>query len=161
MRYGLSIPQLEDFADVRRLAYLAQEAEEAGWDGFFIWDHMLFDNLARRVIDPWVALAAIAMNTSRLRIGPMITPIARRRPWKLAREALSIDQLSEGRLILGVGLGAPVEWEFAAFGEKTGAKVRARKMDEGLEIFRGLLSGEPFSFEGEFYHLAEMRCGRV
>jgi hypothetical protein len=157
MKYGLSIPQLEDFADVRRLASLAQEAEEVGWDGFFIWDHILFDNLDRRVIDPWVAMAAIAMKTSRIRVGPMITPIARRRPWKLAREALSIDQLSNGRLILGVGLGAPEEWEFAAFGEETEAKLRARKMDEGLEIFTGLLSGEPFSYIGEFYHLAEMR----
>jgi alkanesulfonate monooxygenase SsuD/methylene tetrahydromethanopterin reductase-like flavin-dependent oxidoreductase (luciferase family) len=157
MKYGLSIPQFEDFADIRRLASLAQEAEEVGWDGFFIWDHMIFDNLDRRVIDPWVAMAAIAMNTSRVRVGPMITPIARRRPWKLAREALSIDQLSNGRLILGVGLGAPEESEFAAFGEETEAKVRARKMDEGLDIFTGLLSGEPFSYSGEFYNLAEMR----
>lgn len=157
MKYGLSMPQLEDFADVRRLASLAQEAEDVGWDGFFIWDHMLFDNLDRRVIDPWVAMAAIAMKTSRIRIGPMVTPLARRRPWKLAREALSIDQLSNGRLILGVGLGAPEEWEFAAFGEETEAKLRARKMDESLAIFTGLLSGEPFSFNGEFFNLAEMR----
>ena len=157
MKYGLSIPQFDDFADVRLLASLSKEAEEVGWDGFFIWDHILFDNLNRRVIDPWVAMAAIAMSTSRIRLGPMITPIARRRPWKLAREALSIDQLSNGRLILGVGLGAPEEWEFAAFGEETEAKLRARKMDEGLEIFRGLLSGEPFSYQGEFYHLKEMR----
>jgi hypothetical protein len=157
MKYGLSMPQFEDFADIRRLASLAKEAEEVGWDGFFIWDHILFDNLDRRVIDPWVAMAAIAMSTNRIRLGPMVSPIARRRPWKLAREALSIDQLSGGRLVLGVGLGAPEEWEFAAFGEETEAKLRARKMDEGLEIFRGLLSGEQFSYQGEFYKLAEMR----
>ena len=157
MKYGLSMPQFEDFADIRRLASLAKEAEEVGWDGFFIWDHILFDNLDRRVIDPWVAMAAIAMSTNRIRLGPMVSPIARRRPWKLAREALSIDQLSGGRLILGVGLGAPEEWEFAAFGEETEAKLRARKMDEGLEIFRGLLSGEQFSYQGEFYNLAEIK----
>jgi alkanesulfonate monooxygenase SsuD/methylene tetrahydromethanopterin reductase-like flavin-dependent oxidoreductase (luciferase family) len=97
------------------------------------------------------------MSTNRIRLGPMVSPIARRRPWKLAREALSIDQLSGGRLFMGVGLGAPEEWEFAAFGEETEAKLRARKMDEGLEIFRGLLSGEQFSYQGEFYKLAEMR----
>ncbi len=157
MQFGLSMPQLEDFADIRRLADLAQEAERAGWDGFFIWDHILFDDLERRVIDPWVALAAIAVATKNIQIGPMVTPVARRRPWKLAREALSIDHLSNGRLILGVGLGAPAEWEFGSFGEVTDPKVRAKKMDEGLEIFRGLLSGEPFRYEGEFYQLQEMR----
>jgi alkanesulfonate monooxygenase SsuD/methylene tetrahydromethanopterin reductase-like flavin-dependent oxidoreductase (luciferase family) len=145
------------FADIPRLVSLAIEAENAGWDGFFIWDHILFDDLERRVIDPWVAMAAIALSTSRIRIGPMVTPIARRRPWKLAREALSIDQISGGRLIMGVGLGAPAEWEFGAFGEATDAKLRARKMDEGLEIFRGLLSGEPFHFDGEFFKIAEIR----
>jgi len=157
MQYGLSIPQLDDFANVRRLADLASEAEEAGWDGFFVWDHILFDDLWRRVIDPWIALAAIAMSTSRIRMGTMVTPLARRRPWKLAREALSIDQLSKGRLILGVGLGAPEEWEFGYFGEETDAKLRAKEMDEGLEILSGLLSGELFSFQGEFYNLKEMR----
>ena len=157
MKYGLSIPQLEMFADIPRLVSLANDAEDAGWDGFFIWDHILFDNLERRVIDPWVAMAAIAVATNKIRIGPMVTPIARRRPWKLAREALSIDQISGGRLIMGVGLGAPPEWEFGAFGEATDAKLRARKMDEGLEIFRGLLSGEFFHFEGEFFKIKEMR----
>jgi len=157
MKYGLSIPQLEDFADSRRLAELAIVAERVGWDGFFIWDHILFDDLNRRVIDPWVAMAAIAVSTSKIRIGPMVTPVARRRPWKLAREALSIDHLSNGRLILGVGLGAPPEWEFGSFGEETDAKLRARKMDEGLEIFSGLLGGEMFSYQGEFYNINEMR----
>jgi alkanesulfonate monooxygenase SsuD/methylene tetrahydromethanopterin reductase-like flavin-dependent oxidoreductase (luciferase family) len=157
MKYGLSIPQLEMFADIPRLVSLAIDAENAGWDGFFIWDHILFDNLERRVIDPWVAMAAIAVATKKIRIGPMVTPIARRRPWKLAREALSIDQISGGRLIMGVGLGAPAEWEFGAFGEATDAKLRAQKMDEGLEIFRGLLSGEFFHFEGEFFKIKEMR----
>jgi alkanesulfonate monooxygenase SsuD/methylene tetrahydromethanopterin reductase-like flavin-dependent oxidoreductase (luciferase family) len=157
MKYGLSLPQFEAFGDIHRLVDLAQEAEEVGWDGFFIWDHMLFDDLWRPVVDPWVALAAIAVKTKTIRLGPMVTPLARRRPWKLAREAVSIDHLSRGRLILGIGLGAPEEWEFGFFGEETDAKTRARKLDESLEILQGLLSGELFSFKGEFYNLEEMR----
>ena len=157
MKFGLSIPQFDAFGDVIHLAELAQEAEEAGWDGFFIWDHMLFDNLERPVVDPWIALAAIAMHTEKIHMGPMVTPLARRRPWKVAREAVSIDHLSNGRLILGVGLGAPEQWEFGFFGEETDAKVRARKLDESLEILVGLFSGEPFRFKGEFYNLEEMR----
>lgn len=157
MKFGLSLPQFEAFADIRRLADLAQEAEEVGWDGFFVWDHILFDDLWRPVVDPWIALAAIAVQTKTIKLGPMITPIARRRPWKLAREAISIDQVSDGRLIMGVGLGEPALWEFGFFGEETDAKLRARKLDEGLEIFQGLLSGEPFSYQGDFYNLEEMR----
>jgi alkanesulfonate monooxygenase SsuD/methylene tetrahydromethanopterin reductase-like flavin-dependent oxidoreductase (luciferase family) len=157
MKFGLSIPQFEHFADVRRLADLASDAERAGWDGFFVWDHILFDNLWRPMVDPWIALAAIAMRTNSIRIGPMITPLARRRPWKVAREAISLDQLSNGRVILGVGLGAPELWEFGFFGEQTDAKIRARKLDEGLAILEGLLGGELFSFQGEFYQLEQMR----
>ena len=156
MKFGLSIPQFEHFADVRRLADLASDAERAGWDGFFVWDHILFDNLWRPMVDPWIALAAIAMRTNSIRIGPMITPLARRRPWKVAREAISLDQLSNGRVILGVGLGAPELWEFGFFGEQTDAKIRARKLDEGLAILEGLLGGELFSFQGEFYQLERL-----
>ena len=119
MKFGVSLPQFEAFADIRRLADLAQEAEEVGWDGFFVWDHILFDDLWRPVVDPWIALAAIAMQTKTIRLGPMITPVARRRPWKLAREAISIDQVSNGRLIIGIGLGTPEKWEFGFFGEET------------------------------------------
>jgi alkanesulfonate monooxygenase SsuD/methylene tetrahydromethanopterin reductase-like flavin-dependent oxidoreductase (luciferase family) len=157
MKFGLSIPQFDAFGDVRHLAELANAAENAGWDGFFIWDHILFDDLWRPVVDPWVALAAIAISTEKIRIGPMVTPLARRRPWKVARESVSIDHLSNGRLILGVGLGAPEQWEFDSFGEQTDPKVRARKLDEGLDILLGLWSGEPFSYQGEYYHLQEMR----
>lgn len=157
MKFGLSVPQFEAFADVKRLADLANVAEGAGWDGFFVWDHILFDDLWRPVVDPWIVLAAIALRTKTIRLGPMITPLARRRPWKVAREAISIDQLSNGRLIMGVGLGAPEQWEFGSFGEETDARVRARKLDEGLEILRGLLSGETFSYQGQYYNLEEMR----
>lgn len=157
MKFGVSIPNFEHFCDAATLAELAKEAEEAGWDGFFIWDHILFDDLWHPMIDPWVALAAIAMATEKIRIGPLVTPLPRRRPWKLAREVVSIDRLSNGRLILGVGLGAPERWEYGFFGEITEQKVQAEMLDEGLQILMGLLSGEPFSFDGAHYQLDEMR----
>ena len=91
MKFGLSVPQFEDFGDVRRLASLASDAECAGWDGFFVWDHILIDDLWHPIVDPWIALAAIAMRTDSIRIGPMVTPLARRRPWKVALEAISLD----------------------------------------------------------------------
>ncbi|HRJ41546.1 MAG: LLM class flavin-dependent oxidoreductase [Caldilineaceae bacterium] len=157
MQFGLSLPQFGPFGDVRKLMELAQTAEAAGWDGFFIWDHVIFDDLWRPMVDPWVALAAIATATERVRIGPLITPVARRRPWKLARESVSLDRLSGGRLILGVGLGSPEKWEFGAFGEETDNRIRAEKLDEGLEILLGLWSGETFRFQGKHYQLEEVR----
>lgn len=157
MQFGLSLPQFDAFGDVRKLAELAQAAEEAGWDGFFVWDHVLFDDNWRPMVDPWVALAAIALATERIRIGTLVTPVARRRPWKLARETLSIDRLSGGRLILGVGLGSPEQWEYGFFGEETDNRIRAEKLDEGLEILLGLWSGELFGFQGKHYRLEEMR----
>lgn len=156
MRYGLSLPPFEQFADVALLARLARDAEEAGWDGFFLWDHMLSHNAETPIADPWVALSAAAMTTRRIRLGTLITPVARRRPWKLARETASLDRLSGGRVILGVGLGTPPEWEYAAFGEDADARIRAQKLDEGLAILDGLWRGEPFAFEGQHYHLETM-----
>ena len=156
MFHGVSLPQFERFGDAHKLAELAREAEEVGWDGFFIWDHILFDDLWHPMVDPWVALAAIALNTQDIRLGTIVTPLARRRPWKLARETVSIDHLSNGRLILGVGLGDPARWEYGFFGEEMDARIRAQKLDEGLEILTGLWSGEPFAYQGEHYHLKEM-----
>jgi len=157
MQFGLSLPQFDAFGDVRKLAELAQAAEVAGWDGFFVWDHLIFDDNWRPMVDPWVALAAIALATERIRIGTLVTPVARRRPWKLARETISIDQLSGGRLILGVGLGSPEQWEYGFFGEETDNRIRAEKLDEGLDILLGLWSGELFSYQGKHYRLEEMR----
>jgi len=156
MQFGLSLPQVDLFGDVHKLVDLAQTAETAGWDAFFLWDSILFDDHWRPVVDPWVALAAIAAATTRIRIGTLVTPVARRRPWKLARETTTLDHLSNGRLILGVGLGSPETWEYGAFGEETGNRVRAEKLDEGLEILIGLWSGEPFAFQGKHYRLQEM-----
>ena len=104
MRYAVNVPNFAEYADARTAAALAAEAEAAGWDGFFVWDHMVFDRRLRLpVADPWVLLAAVALVTERLRLGPMVTPLARRRPWKVARETVTLDHLAGGRLILGVG----------------------------------------------------------
>jgi alkanesulfonate monooxygenase SsuD/methylene tetrahydromethanopterin reductase-like flavin-dependent oxidoreductase (luciferase family) len=132
---------------------LAWDAENAGWDGFFLWDHVVFDTSFHPLADPWVALAAIATTTERMRIGTMITPVARRRPWNLARESVTLDRLCTGRLTLGVGLGSPSRVEFGFFGEETDDVTRARKLDEGLDILTGLWSGENFSYEGDHYHI--------
>ena len=151
MRYGFIVTS----GDPRTVARLAREAEEAGWDGVFYWDAIHVGE-GMEIHDPWVVMAAMAMETSRVRLGAMLTPPARRRPWKLAREAASLDHLSGGRLVLPVGLGALDDGGFAKVGEPTDRKVRAGKLDESLEILTGLWSGEPFSFEGEHYGLEEM-----
>lgn len=156
MHFGISIPPFADFSDPRVLAVLAHDAESAGWDGFFLWDHIFFDPTFHPIADPWVSLAAVAINTHRMRIGTMITPIARRRPWKLARETVTVDRLSNGRLILGVGLGDPAQWDYGFFDEQTDPKVRARRLDEGLDILTGLWQAKPFSYQGEQYNVKEV-----
>jgi alkanesulfonate monooxygenase SsuD/methylene tetrahydromethanopterin reductase-like flavin-dependent oxidoreductase (luciferase family) len=163
MRFGVNVPIFGEYADVGLLAELAVEAEEAGWDGFWVWDHLQWsgedEGEARRPsVDPTVALTLIAAATSRVRIGPMVLPLARRRPWKVARELTTLDHLSGGRLTLGVGLGAPPGLEFGDFGEEVDAKVRAARLDEGLAVLQGLWTGQPFDFEGEHYavHRAQL-----
>ncbi len=157
MQFGVSMPAFGAFGDPRYLGQSAAVAEAAGWDGFFIWDHVIFDPTFNAMVDPWVGLAAIAMQTQRIRIGALVTPLARRRPWQVARQTVSVDLLSQGRLIFGAGLGDPVQWDFGFFGEVTDAKVRAQKLDEGLEILKGLWSGELFSYTGKHYQLQSMR----
>lgn len=152
MHYGFITPNWGDYGDPRLLAELAHEAEAAGWEGFFIWDHIKWP-AQDPTADPWVALAAMAMRTERIRLGTLVTALPRRRPWKLARETLTLDHLSGGRLILGVGLGYFTNEEFAAFGEETDAKIRAAKLDEGLDVLTGLWSGEPFSYDGTQYQV--------
>lgn len=156
MRFGISLPAFADFSDPRTLAELAHDAEAAGWDGFFLWDAMFFDPTFHPMADPWVGLAAVALRTQRMRIGTLVTPIARRRPWKLARETVSVDRLSNGRLILGMGLGDPVQWDFGFFGEETDPKTRARRLDEGLEILTGLWTGQRFRYQGDQYNVNEV-----
>ncbi len=155
-KYGINVPNFGSvYHDPKALSKLASKAEEAGWDGIFTWDHISFDTKWKvPCVDPWVALAAIAMRTERIKIGTLVTPLARRRPWKLARETVSIDQMSKGRLILGVGLGVPRDFE--AFGEDTDNNVRAEKMDEALDVLTGLWTGEKFSYSGKHYQLNEV-----
>ncbi len=159
MHFGVLVPNFGICCgSSRELAELAVEAENSGWDGFFIFDHVLYSlDEQVPVVDPWIALAAIAMNTKRIRIGPLVTPLARRRPWKLARETVSIDHLSNGRLTLGVGLGDPADAEFTSLGENGEDRVRAAKLDEGLEVLVGLWGGESFSYLGKHYEVRNVQ----
>lgn len=153
MKFGLDVPTTDEYADARLLAQLAADAEAAGWDGFFVWDVLLGD---KPVIDPWLALTAIALQTSRIKIGLMITPLARHRPWLVARRLANLDQLSGGRVVCTVGLGHRAE-DFTAFGEADNPTVRAAKLDESLAILDGLWTQEEFSFGGEHYRLNQVK----
>jgi hypothetical protein len=156
MRYAVNLPVIGEYADPRVLVRLAQDAERAGWDAVFVWDSLVFDLRSRPpVTDPWIALAAIAATTERVKVGTMVAQLARRRPWKVAREVVALDHLSGGRMILGVGLGFSGEAEFEQFGEDGDARVRAAKLDVALTIVRGLSSGEPFAFTGDHYTVRE------
>ena len=141
MKYGFVLP----YGDARTAAELAFEAEQAGWDAFFVWEPVWG-------IDAWVCLTAAAMRTQRIRLGTMLTPLSRMRPWELASKTATLDQLSNGRVILSVGLGA-VDTGFAEFGEVTDRKTRAELLDEGLNILTGLWRGQPFSYDGQHYHV--------
>jgi alkanesulfonate monooxygenase SsuD/methylene tetrahydromethanopterin reductase-like flavin-dependent oxidoreductase (luciferase family) len=144
-----------EYGDPRLLVELACRAEMSGWDGVFIWDHVAYRELGWLVADPYISVASIAAHTSRVRVGVLIAALARRRPWKFAREMATLDVLSEGRLIVGVGLGSQPREEFAAFGEDPEPRRRHELVDEGLDIVCGLWSGLPFSYEGQHYHVAE------
>ena len=143
MKYGFVLP----YGDARMAADLAHEAEQAGWDGFFVWEPVWG-------IDAWVSLTAAAMRTERIRLGTMITPVSRMRPWKLASETATLDNLSNGRVILAVGLGA-IDSGFESFSEVTDRKTRAELLDEGLDILTGLWRGQPFNYEGKHYQVHE------
>jgi alkanesulfonate monooxygenase SsuD/methylene tetrahydromethanopterin reductase-like flavin-dependent oxidoreductase (luciferase family) len=158
MRFALNLPNFGEYADPAIFVRLAREAEASGWDGLFVWDHILVDpEFGEPIADPWILLAAAATVTDRIRLGPMVTPLPRRRPWVVARQAATLDHLSGGRLTLGVGLGFPPDAEFEAFGEDGDARVRAARLDEGLAILAGLWTGEPFEHDGTVHHLARMR----
>jgi len=149
MRYGIVTPNLGEYADPRVAVRLARVAEAAGWEAFFVWDHLGF---VRGVPsgDPWIILSAVAALTTRLKLGLAITPLARRRPQVVANAMASLDLLSGGRAIFGAGLGGVPE-EFTAFGEPGDAKERAAMLDEGLQILDGLWSGETVTHRGRYY----------
>ncbi|HMA35457.1 MAG TPA: LLM class flavin-dependent oxidoreductase [Chloroflexia bacterium] len=157
MRYGFVIPH----NDVQTCPALAAEAEAAGWDGIFIPDCIAIDVAgldAMPAYDPWIVLAAMALQTQRIALGPMLTPPARRRPWKLAQEAVTLDHLSHGRLILSVGLGAAADDAgFYRVGEPMDLKVRAQLLDESLAIVSGLWSGQRLTYQGLHYQVQDMQ----
>ena len=156
MRFGLSLPNFGSYHDPRLTAGLAREAEEAGWDGFFLWDHVLWGwPEIQPGSDPFVMLTAIAMSTERIRFGALITPVARRRPWKLARELTTLDQLSNGRVVFGAGIGGDWFGDYSKFGESPDDKSHGEMLDEGLAVIDGLWSGEPLSYEGEHYQIKD------
>ncbi len=144
MKFGFVMPS----GDARKAAELGEILEQAGWDALFVWEPVWG-------FDAWICLTAAAMRTTRLRLGTLITPLARMRPWKLASETVTLDHLSGGRVILGVGLGA-TDTGWAEFGEPTDRKLRAELLDEGLEILTGLWKGQPFAHAGKHYHVRPM-----
>jgi alkanesulfonate monooxygenase SsuD/methylene tetrahydromethanopterin reductase-like flavin-dependent oxidoreductase (luciferase family) len=162
VRYGLTLPTGGECGDPRFLLELAERAEPAGWDGIFLEDYVVFQGDRRApTTNTWTALAAMAVRTERVALGVTVTPLARRRPWSVAREAAAVDQLSGGRMILGVGLGDTGEHvvadaSFTAFGEEREPRRRAQMLDEALEIISGLWTGEPFSFKGEHYSVDDV-----
>lgn len=144
MKSGFVLPR----GDARTAAEFAHKAEAAGWDGFFVWE-------AAWSVDAWVALTAAAMRTERIRLGTMLTPVPWLSPWKLASQTVTLDHLSNGRVILSVGLGAPdTGWE--QIGQVTDRKTRAELLDEGLGVLTGLWRGQPFNYEGKHYKIKEI-----
>jgi alkanesulfonate monooxygenase SsuD/methylene tetrahydromethanopterin reductase-like flavin-dependent oxidoreductase (luciferase family) len=142
VKRGIFVAPFDELVDPRTLAELASSAESRGWNGFFLWDHIAYRAPVRAVADPWVALAAIACSTEQIRLGPMVTPLSRRRVHKLARETVTLDHLSGGRLTLGVGLGSDRNGELEPFGEVVDARERAVLLDRGLERLEAFWGGE-------------------
>ena len=151
VRHALFLPIFDELADARTVAGLAADAEEHGWDGVFVWDHIAYRPPVARIADPWVTLTAIACATERLRIGPMVTPLPRRRPVVVARQTASLDRLSGGRLVLGVGIGGDGARELSGTGEQLDDRVRGVMLDEGLAVLRAAWTGQPVHHHGEHY----------
>ena len=157
-RSALWLPLFDELSDPTVCARLAAEAEEAGWHGFFVWDQLRWEAPVRRVADSWITLAAIVAATERLRLGPMVTPLPRRRPVKVARETATLDQLSGGRLTLGVGIGEDrFAREFSKTGEQLNDRARGQMLDEALEILTTAWSGEPVHHHGDHYTVDDIQ----
>jgi alkanesulfonate monooxygenase SsuD/methylene tetrahydromethanopterin reductase-like flavin-dependent oxidoreductase (luciferase family) len=157
LQRGIAIPNFGE--DPAGLIQLGADAEAAGFDGFFLWDHIVFSNTGDGppILDPWLLLAVIAARTSRIRLGTMITPVPRRRPWQLARQTATLDVLSGGRVTLGVGIGSPAYGDFGIFGEPAGDRERAERLDEGLDVLAGLWTGDQFSYQGRHFTVDPVR----
>jgi len=156
MRHALFLPLFDELADPAVVAGLALEAEQAGWDGVFVWDHIAYRAPVQEIADPWICLAAMAAVTERIRLGPMVTPLPRRRPAVVARQTASLDRLSAGRLVLGVGIGGDGAREFSATGEQLDARVRGQLLDESLQILAAAWTGEPVRHRGRHYFVDDV-----
>lgn len=152
VRYAIGLPNVREFGDPRMLVDMSSEAEQAGWDGVFLWDHLLWQEPDEPVADPVVVASAVAAATERVTFGILVTLLARRRPAKVARELLTLDHLSGGRVVFGAGLGS-LAAEWSAFGEDPDPAVRAEKVDEGLDVIRALWSGEPVTHGGRHFQV--------
>ena len=158
LRSALWLPLFDELADPRVVARVAADAEAAGWDGVFVWDQLCWPAPVREVADPWLTLAAVATATERVRFGPMVTPVPRRRPAKLARETATLDRLGAGRLTLGVGIGSDrFAQEFSRTGEVLDDRSRAGMLDEALEILTAAWTGEPVRCRGRHYTIDDIR----
>ncbi|MGZ3616971.1 MAG: LLM class flavin-dependent oxidoreductase [Ktedonobacteraceae bacterium] len=155
MQFAINTPNFGSFGDARILAELAHEAEDAGCDGFFVWDHIGGSpEQAQSMADPPIALTAMAMVTNRIKLGLMVIPLPRRRPWKLARESVTLDRLSQGRLILGMGIGSDSFFkEYSTYGESQDDKLHGAMLDEGLDVLVRLWSGMRVNYTGQHYQL--------
>jgi alkanesulfonate monooxygenase SsuD/methylene tetrahydromethanopterin reductase-like flavin-dependent oxidoreductase (luciferase family) len=157
VEYGVALPTGGACGDPTFLLELAVLAEQTGWDGVFLEDYICYQgDPSNPTCDTWAMLAAIAVRTQRVVLGTEVVALTRRRPWKVAREALTVDVLSGGRLVVGVGIGDQGDPGYTRFGEEVDTHVRAELLDEGLAIVAGLWTGEPFSFEGKHFRVDEV-----
>jgi len=157
VRHAVFMPNFGVFSDPVLVGELAARSEDVGWDGWFIWDHVVHRDGNEPAVDPWMALAAAAMVTNRILLGPMVTPIPRRRPWNVARQAVTLDHLSAGSAVLGVGLGATGTPEFGGFGEEEDLVRRGALLDEGLDVIEELWTGEEIHHSGENFKVEGVR----
>ncbi|MFX1526403.1 MAG: LLM class flavin-dependent oxidoreductase [Promethearchaeota archaeon] len=154
-KFGIYIANYGITNDPQDYIDLAILGENNGWDGFFLWDHIfLSSNKTQPFLDPWIILSVVAVKTKRIKLGTTVTPLARRRPWIVAKEVSTLDQLSKGRMILGVGLG--IDSDFGDFGENTDRLIRSEKLDESLHILKGLWANKPFRFKGKHFNIKEV-----
>ncbi|MEV5608076.1 LLM class flavin-dependent oxidoreductase [Streptomyces sp. NPDC052225] len=156
MRFSINIPNFGDFADARAVARTAVAAEQAGWDGLLLWDHVVHDKEEQRgkpFGDPWMLLTAAALATTRLTVGTLVTAVPRYRLEQLARQVATLDALSEGRVVFGAGLGGPAEDEYGSFGDTVDRRVHAERLDEGLGVLTRYWAGERVTHPGDHYRV--------
>jgi alkanesulfonate monooxygenase SsuD/methylene tetrahydromethanopterin reductase-like flavin-dependent oxidoreductase (luciferase family) len=151
LRHGVYLPPFGPFGDPQVLVNLAVRAEAAGWDGVFLWDHVVSDTAP--IADCWTSLSAMATNTRTIKIGSTVTPLPRRRPWIIARQASTVSRLSGGRLVVGVGLGSDESGDFSRFGDEASLRVRSSMLDEALDIMRAMWAGTAHAPAGGRYRV--------